>query len=616
MSCGGVATNHSLCEETADCPEHHVCVAGQCHSVGDGSIEPGCTDLDGDGYGIGCSRGLDCDDHDATQTGREICDGLDNDCDGTPDNGVLNACGNCEADCRGGGIGVGGEPFDLESNESEGVDVDDEGALVLNSRRTNSSIIWIANTGEGTVSRFNTITYEEEGRFLSGPDRRNDPSRTSVNSAGDVFVGNRAANTISRISSRGEDCPDTNGDGTITTSSDSSFLSWGQDDCVLWHTDLDSHLVNESHLRAVAAQDIQVLDGELKEYVWVGGYDRSKIAKLDGQTGAVLFVTESPVKPYGFALDGHGNLWISGAGSNRIGRLDTNRCLDAASCDVDICMDGGAADDSCIKQIVRTTGLPYGITVDFKQRVWIGGTQLARYDPSADIGRRWTLGNSSPFIHGIAADADGWVWGAAASNGVVRIDADDPTNSTIVAGSRGTANKGMAVDGQGKIWSISQNSHAVVIIPGDALEDADVNMDVARSIVSPYTYSDMTGLQLRLATNPRGYYRHIFEGCPDGEGTPTWDELYFDVESPFDTKVKFRVQTADSREELERARWINIAEIPSDRSPISIEEALLGAGVSSGTFLRIEISLASDRAGVSPRIRNIDVTHRCSPILG
>ena len=43
------------------------------------------------------------------------------------------------------------------------------------------SSIWIANSAEGTVSRLDTVTGEEIGRYYSGPQEASgDPSRTSA----------------------------------------------------------------------------------------------------------------------------------------------------------------------------------------------------------------------------------------------------------------------------------------------------------------------------------------------------------------------------------------------------------------------------------------------------
>ena len=109
-----------------------------------------------------------------------------------------------------------------------------------------------------TVTKVDTTTYQILGRYAIGS---HDPSRTSVNSLGDVFVGNRAGNTLTKVSAAGVDCPDTNGDNAITTSSGfNDVLAWGQDDCVLW----DVPVPGGPHVRGVAAQDLLVPDPLVK----------------------------------------------------------------------------------------------------------------------------------------------------------------------------------------------------------------------------------------------------------------------------------------------------------------------------------------------------------------
>ena len=592
----------------------------------DGSLpsEPGCIDEDGDGYGPGCSRGEDCDERDPVRNGPEICDMADNDCDGLIDEGATTACGSCEPGCESESSGIGSpRPFDPSSEDSDGVGLDAEGGLILDSESISTNHIWIANTGEGTVSKFDTETYEELGRYPAGPAGAfNDPSRTSVNSRGDVYIGNRGGASVTRISSLGESCPDTNGDGSITTSTDRTALGWGADDCVLWHTNLGTYSAPGRRIRAVAAQDVEGPDGELMEYVWIGAWDDNRIFKLDGVTGEVLLHTESPVTPYGFALDQVGNLWIS-TRSGYIGRLDTNRCIDNASCSVAVC-DGEAPCDGAIKQRVSVPITPYGITVDFNQRVWIGGNNIVRYDPMAPSGSR-TRSASLPFggsiaVHGIAADAAGFVWGAAHQNGIVRVDAETLAH-TVVEGSQGQSNKGIAVDGAGKVWSITRSDRALVVTPGAALTSYTLNTEVARSIVQPYTYSDMTGLQLRLATNPRGYYRQVYEACDgDSRRIPEWSHVVWDSDVPSGTSITIRARTADTRDALSVAEWIGIAVELPDRSPASILEKLESAGVTSGYLLEIEVVLQAERRStrevISPRLRSLEVGYRCMDRVG
>ncbi|MFT5357101.1 MAG: hypothetical protein ACI9KE_004332 [Polyangiales bacterium] len=624
----------TLCVPGGDtCTGDEMCMGGQV-CVDDRCQAALCVDPDMDGFGPGCPRGSDCDNDDPMQTGVEVCDGRDNDCDGVADNGVQSACGDCNPDCNLGGIGgPGGTPFMPDETNSDGVGVNPDGALELDARSINTNFIWIANTPEGSVSRFSTTPpYNEVGRYFTDVD----PSRTSVNSVGDAFVGNRRGGSITRISVLGADCPDTNGDGVVTTSTDlngdgvistapadGEMLPFGEDDCLLWRTD-DVLGPTENFIRAVAAQDVEGPDGELQEFVWVGGYVTNTLAKLDARDGSIILTTAAPSNPYGFALDGTGKLWVSTRAGNFLGFLDTTRCVDAASCDVPVCRATaeGAECDGEIKALIPAPFTLYGVTVDFNQRVWVGGGGIARYDITAASGSRWA-NVALPFggsiaIHGIAADAEGFVWGAGQGNGIARVDAETLAN-TVVVGTTGASNKGMAIDFEGKIWSITQASEAIVITPGPTLMENTVERGVATSITSPYTYSDMTGIQLRLATNPRGYYRHVFEGCPAGT-TTMWNEIRFDADIPAGTSVSFRVRTASTRDALDAAEWVQVGSAPPETSPLDIATALMDAGVEPEAFLMIEIVLSAERMSttevITPRVSSTDVTHVCPPILG
>ena len=61
------------------------------------------------------------------------------------------------------------------------------------------SYLWVANTDQGSISKINTFTQVEEGRYYSDPveDAIANPSRTSVNIDGRyVVVSNRGAGTV------------------------------------------------------------------------------------------------------------------------------------------------------------------------------------------------------------------------------------------------------------------------------------------------------------------------------------------------------------------------------------------------------------------------------------
>lgn len=535
-------------------------------------------------------------------------------------------CGNCDLSCTIAGEGPGsGTPFDVENNPAQGVILNPDGSITLQADAVTpeNKVIWIANTAQGTVSKVDTDSYMELARYFTGPNGAgNDPSRTSVNGFGDVYVGNRAGGSLSKISGQGQKCTDNNADNQITTSTGSAnVLDWGADDCVKWNTKLcDGCLI-----RAVAAQDISP-DGDIKPVVWVGGFNNSTIWKLDGESGQILLSTTSPVRPYGFALDKSGNLWVSGPNwgfgneGRYVGRVDTKRCVDDASCNVEICEGEGDA-DKCVKQRVPVGFQPYGITVDLQQRVWLAGEQILRYDPSLPPGSRVAQVNVGAFNHGIAADEKGFIYGAGYGAGIYKVNGQDPSQFSIIAGTPGVENKGIAVDKDGKIWSIARGqSTALVISPGTTINDSAVVATV-QGFVTPYTYSDMTGQQLSLATDVAGYYRRTFEECSRQDYIRTdWKEVRWDLSTTSSSSAKIRLRYGNTSDELNNAMWDTIAELPPDGgSPFDLETYLQGKGVTRVRYIEVEVQMTAKReVGVTPTpptLRELSVTRSCPKII-
>jgi hypothetical protein len=561
---------------------------------------------------------------------------------GNPGADATTSDGGCGPMCVVAGAGPGtSAPFNLTTNENSGVGLDPDGGLILDpSSNTLPSIIWIANTGAGTVTKTDTNTFQVLGQYAIGPSANTlDPSRTSVNSDGDVFVGNRAGGMLLKISSAGAGCPDTNMDGKITTSTGfGNILPWGQDDCVLWNVPVPA----EAMVRGVAAQDVEVSvpvpdapnNTVINHYVWTGGTTAPyTIHKYDGATGAQLISTAAPSAIYGLALSGTGQLWMSGnTDGPTFSRVDTTKCVDQASCDAaEICQSscdstGACTCTSCnsgpcdqaIKERITIPDAVYGITVDFKQRVWLGGSDVKRYDPSAPAASRYSKVGTGASYYGVTADSKGFVWAAGTDgSSVVRV-VGDTLQSNII---QGIPSKGLAVDKQGKIWSISLNSGASVITPGPTLTDNPVasppggntqltGADAPAGIGYCYTYSDMTGQQLALAADKPGYYRQIFTGC--GTGATTWFDLSWTASTPANTHVMFLGRTAMTQAGLATAPWITLADTISSTSPVALGAAFNGP---VSPFLEIEVELfgfVGLTGLVSPTVSGFSVDYTCN----
>ena len=586
---------------------------------------------------------------------------------GQRDAAVIN--GSCGQGCFESGAGPGTDtPFDPAAPGAANVGLDSDGALVLQrDDDTTEELIWIANTRDGTVSKVDTNTFTELGRYeIPAVDwdirsDENGPSRTSVDSEGDVYVGARFGNGITKVSASGSDCPDTNGDGMITTSTGpDNVLPIGQDDCVLWTTRImgDARGVAVQEIPAKFEVDVQpdappvITEIPGARYVWTGGQETDagrgfapRIHKLDAMTGEILLTLDPPPAPtYGLALDGRGNLWVSGRNRDSLARVDTARCLDN-SCNMEtVCVTqctATACPDTCDDAVIERIELEqttYGITVDCSQRVWLGaahgGMGVMRYDPLAAADDRLDVvtglaGTNAQGINGIAADANGWVWGGAGDLGVWRIDSESLAFAQVAGTGGAQFNaKGMAIDRRGRAWAIPlRGTYAMVITPGATINDAVVEKPIS-GFVGPYTYSDMTGEQRRLAANEPGSYRQVFEGCKSTTKPTMWRNLSWDVDVPDGTYLVFRARSASTRAELETMAWVELTAVPGRDSPLEIADFFSSASQTLGRFVEVEVRLVTTQIGseskdgcsavpaVTPRVKGFGLDFLCAPDLG
>ena len=224
-------------------------------------------------------------------------------------------------------------------------------------------------------------------------------------------------------------------------------------------------------------------------HVWIGALTTGAVFQLDGETGAILAQTRvgnPPMDgPYGGAMDRDGNFWIV------LSMCTTSPCRIVR------------VDTETLEATTLSVPCGYGITVDSQGRVWTSGHYIDprnpfnmgscvnRHDPATGEDVTYISRGVNEFYRGLAVDGNGSVWVADTGGDVLQMREEDVSLvNRFHAGP--SAVVGIAVDYQDQIWAVSQGGNAALRIDPETY--VVESFPVGRG---PYTYSDMTGYQLR-----------------------------------------------------------------------------------------------------------------------
>lgn len=365
------------------------------------------------------------------------------------------------------------------------------------------SIIWIANDYQGTVSKIDTNTLVELGRYYTNATQGGGrPSRTSVNLLGDVAISNRDPGSVTKIAAQKHNCVDTSGDGQIQTSTGANdVLPWGTDECVLWHVPIDSSGFDNGPRPTAweggsAAQDPCTTE---QPRLWVGYKDDDDNAifmRLDGATGGVLDIVDAGFwagdgdkGPYGGAVNANGDLIATGkADDDPVVRIDADTLEVEVLDEPDDGFEGGK----------------YGMALDQDGNLWAASHHDEQGVHVYDFGDgEWTTidGTGGVELKGIAVDRNGSAWAAGidpcrlvrldvASRNVIDDHIDLPGCGSPI---------GVSIDRDGFVWVVDQGANkAFKVDPNDYMTQEVTGLS------GPYTYSDMTGSGLGLVVDPPG----------------------------------------------------------------------------------------------------------------
>ncbi|MBN8503942.1 MAG: hypothetical protein J0L58_05675 [Burkholderiales bacterium] len=465
--------------------------------------------------------------------------------------------------------------------------------LQLNTVGTTFPVMWVANAGEDTVSKFDTTNNVELARYRTwfGPDGQAGsrgihgaysgpaPSRTAVDIQGNAYVLNRFFENKRPVLIKilAEGFIDRNGNGVMDTSVGSTPLNMAD---LNGNDQIDDNEITDERIAWAAEVGSQNglgralcigTDGNL----WVGMYNELTYYKVNAANGSQIAgpISTNPTagnpsagawSPYGCLVDASGTLWSASLGS-LLGKI-TNTASNTGPYGVSSFNSGN---------------FNYGIALG-NGRVYTGG-EMYTFNPATNTfsPTGFTVGG-----YGLVVDGGGNIVSGygdvqkVSSAGVVQWTAP------LQPGSAGFA-VGVQVDSNNDVWQMGFDANGRMQkyrgTDGAPLGVFPVGRD-------PYTYSDAAGFAARNVTNNTGTWTVTFDA--GAAGTP-WGKVNWNDIVPAGGSVQVSVRMADS-----------IANLPLQAyAPVSKNVQFPG----NGRFIQIQTRLNANTAGTSPVLLDLSV---------
>lgn len=344
------------------------------------------------------------------------------------------------------------------------------------------SFIWVTSSELDTVSKIDTQTFEELGRYYTtDPGTDPNPSRTSVNRLGDMVVANRNGGGVTKIATDPSGCVDQNMDDAITTSQGpDDVLPWGSDECVLWNQPLPGKTDNRPVAWTNGVFNEQTCAWE-EMFVWTSATNKTQgsldVFLLDGETGAIAEQVNLNVPldnlnrgMYGAAVDENDDVWMSQFGEGHL--VKVHRA------------------DLSYEVYPYPPGISaYGLSLS-DEYVWLaGGSGITRF---RIVDQTW---DSVPedYVRGLMADPETSTLWVSRGWGVRSYDMETLAQTGAVDFPPGVGGGiwGIGIDFDGYVWAIPNGDPPMYRVDPDSLETTAVDGPPRM-----YTYSDMTGFLL------------------------------------------------------------------------------------------------------------------------
>ena len=470
--------------------------------------------------------------------------------------------------------------------------VADQLQLVLEGGTT-YPVMWVANAGEDSLSKWDTENNKELARYhtwfgplgshseWSGPA----PSRTAVDSDGNVYVANRhfdgkPADVFKILA---DDYIDRNSNGVMDSSSDTSLNGEIEPGEMIQMTDtngndiIDPSEITDERVAWVSRVGTSGCVGrslaiDLNGDIWLGCYNERAYYKLNGATGAVIYgpLSVSPHTPYGALVDQNGILWGASLTSNML-RMDTNNPETFG--------------------IIFHSGSNYGIAiadVGGFTHVYLAyaGAPYLEYDSQ-------TMTFSDPatpdlYTLGIATDVDGSIVVGDASFGGAAKFAQNGSLIWNAPAQVASEARGVVVDSSGDVWVIHREADKLSKFSG--IDGAPLG--IFNSGLGPYTYSDAAGTGFRGSVS-QGTWNVIYDA--DAADSPLGPVSWSDS-VPEGTELTVKVRS--SNDQLGWSAWEEVS------------DGVAFSSTPNGRYLEVQVSMKGTDTE-TPILYDLTVNSEC-----
>jgi streptogramin lyase len=442
--------------------------------------------------------------------------------------------------------------------------------LQLNAVSNPYPVMWIANAGEDTLSKWNTSTNKEIARYHTWFDTSNHgawtgaaPSRTAVDKDGNAYVANRHLEdnrkaevfkilTDSFIDRNGngvvDTCVDTDNDGIISAA---ELLPFQMADNNPANGIIDQAEIKDERIAWV----VQVgpnngigrsLSIDPNGFIWLGLWTTDqyyKLSPVDGSivAGPIAVANLNGGHPYGSLVDKYGILWgINWQGGSLL-KLNTNT------------------------NTVVNTFLPansgwrqnYGIALaydpgDGHTIVYMSNTQGNKYVKFDSVSETFSAPGQGPGFnsYGIGTDTAGNIYCSGHPTGALtKFAPDGSVLWTKPSQFASSDTRAAVVDADGNAWVVLLGSSKL-----EKFQGSDGSpLGVFNSGLLPYTYSDATGISLISSILPQGTFTVNTDG---GAANPGWTNVSWNALAPAGTSVTVRVRS--STDQNAWSAWENV----------------------------------------------------------